>query len=70
METIRTLENRIREFIKYIFTGKINDKSINKDINVTENGGFGISSENIFKDKEKAQKQIISLKKIIKENKI
>ena len=60
----------IKGFIKYIFTGKINGKSINKDIYVTENGGFGISSENIFKDTEKSSQQIIALKKIIKENKI
>ena len=59
----------IREFIKYIFTGKINGKSINKDMYVTENGGFGITSENIFKDKEKSLKQLTSLKKIIEENK-
>ena len=59
----------IREFIKYVFTGKINGKSINKDIHVTENGGFGMESENIFKDKEKSLKQLTSLKKIIEENK-
>lgn len=60
----------IIDFIKYIFTGKINGKSINKDIYVTENGGFGILSENIFKDKEKSSQQITALKKIVKENKI
>ena len=60
----------IKGFIKYIFTGKINGKSINKDIYVTENGGFGISSENIFKDTEKSSQQITALKNIIKENKI
>ncbi len=60
----------IREFIKYIFTGKINGKNVNKDIYVTENGGFGITSENIFKNKEKSLEQIPALKDIVKENKI
>ena len=70
MEIVREMVDMIREFIKYIFTGKIDDKSISKDIYVTENGGFGIHVKDIFKDKEKSIKQLTALKKIVKENKI